>query len=662
MRRDRLAGRPAMVQRRGGHESASPGAGSTGSRSPRASPSRSRPSSACVRPTTAMPTTIHHMGRLPAGRQSLLGFGHVRLQQPARPTRRWWARAGATCGSSVSTASGLWLETWLRHQRRDGYWRHGSIAEDYAAVQCPIMAVSGWADGYSNAVFRLLAHLDVPRRGLIGPWSHKYPHIGVPGPAIGFLQECVRWWDQWLKGWDTGVMEDPMLRVWMQDSVPPSASYDTRPGRWVAEPVWPSGNVSQRRIGLGPGRILGDGEVARTDPLPIQSPLTVGLFAGKWCSYAAGPDLAHDQRQEDGGALVFDSAPLAEPMEILGIVCVETGAFGRQAAGDGRRTPLGRRARWQGHSRHLRDAEPDPSRLPRASRTPRARAALPRAHQDERHRAELSVRASPAARGLDLLLAAGMALAGAGAPDHSSRAERDRAAGPSTEAGGCHPARIRPARGRAGDPAADDRGGAGTPWLVHRDLASDVSTLEVINDRGIFALDEIGLEIESRTNEWYTVRADDFLSPVERPGPCAGLTRGDWRIRTETRTSTDLQRDGVPHLGRSRTPTRATSACSAAPGTSRSRAISSEVGGGRGITDRKIAVPDRHRQAQGVQRGGPGPKMTFVGAWVSPQRTETGSHLRRCASDPKAESPSRAVTCLPLVRRGNATWACTMAP
>ncbi|MCH5375647.1 MAG: CocE/NonD family hydrolase, partial [Planctomycetes bacterium] len=43
--------------------------------------------------------------------------------------------------------SGLWLETWLRHQRRDAYWRHGSISEDYAAVRCPVMAVSGWADG-----------------------------------------------------------------------------------------------------------------------------------------------------------------------------------------------------------------------------------------------------------------------------------------------------------------------------------------------------------------------------------------------------------------------------------------------------------------------------------------------------------------------------------
>ena len=49
--------------------------------------------------------------------------------------------------------SGLWVKTWLEHQRRDDYWRHGSICEDFSAVQCPVMAVSGWADGYSNSVF-----------------------------------------------------------------------------------------------------------------------------------------------------------------------------------------------------------------------------------------------------------------------------------------------------------------------------------------------------------------------------------------------------------------------------------------------------------------------------------------------------------------------------
>jgi len=125
----------------------------------------------------------------------------------------------------------LWLEKWLRHQRRDEYWKHGSICEDWSSVDCPVMAVSGWADGYSNAVFRLLSHLQSPRLRLIGPWSHKYPHQGVPGPAIGFLQECLRWWDHWLKGVDTGIMLEPMLRAWMQDSVAPTTYYHQRPGR-----------------------------------------------------------------------------------------------------------------------------------------------------------------------------------------------------------------------------------------------------------------------------------------------------------------------------------------------------------------------------------------------------------------------------------------------
>src|SRR5690606_38978645 len=113
--------------------------------------------------------------------------------------------------------SGLWLDTWLRHQRRDDYWKRGSVCEDYDAVQVPVMAVSGWADGYSNAVFRLLANLSVPRLGLVGPWSHKYPNLCVPGPAIGFLQETIRWWDHWLKGLDTGIMDEPMLRAYMLD-------------------------------------------------------------------------------------------------------------------------------------------------------------------------------------------------------------------------------------------------------------------------------------------------------------------------------------------------------------------------------------------------------------------------------------------------------------
>ena len=59
--------------------------------------------------------------------------------------------------------------------------------------------MGGWADGYSNAIFRMLEHLKAPRKGLVGPWAHKYPHFALPAPQIGFLQECLRWWDKWLK-------------------------------------------------------------------------------------------------------------------------------------------------------------------------------------------------------------------------------------------------------------------------------------------------------------------------------------------------------------------------------------------------------------------------------------------------------------------------------
>ncbi|MCC5858660.1 MAG: CocE/NonD family hydrolase, partial [Ectothiorhodospiraceae bacterium] len=210
--------------------------------------------------------------------------------------------------------SGLWLDTWLRHQRRDDYWKHGSICEDWPAVQCPVMAVSGWADGYSNAVFRLLANLRVPRLGLVGPWSHKYPHQGVPGPAIGFLQECLRWWDHWLKHQQTGIMDEPMLRAWMQDSVPPTTYYAQRPGRWVGEPSWPSPNVLRQTLTLAwPGTLTSPASKVPEQEMSIQSPLSVGLFAGKWCSYAATPDLPHDQRQEDGGGGGGGRAPRPAP-------------------------------------------------------------------------------------------------------------------------------------------------------------------------------------------------------------------------------------------------------------------------------------------------------------------------------------------------------------
>ena len=212
--------------------------------------------------------------------------------------------------------SGLWLEDWLVHQRRDDFYKHGSVCESFADIDAAVYAVGGWADGYSNAVFRLLAGLKSPCKGLVGPWAHKYPHFAEPGPAIGFLQECLRWWDHWLKGRDTGIMDEPRLRCWIEDPAPPRTYYEERPGRWVAEASWPSPRIASRVLYLDNGS-LGDAPGA-SDNLAIDSPTTVGMMAGQWCPHGLDPDQPGDQRVEAGGSLVFDTGPLSEAIDILG--------------------------------------------------------------------------------------------------------------------------------------------------------------------------------------------------------------------------------------------------------------------------------------------------------------------------------------------------------
>ncbi|MCV2868869.1 CocE/NonD family hydrolase [Defluviimonas sp. WL0002] len=214
--------------------------------------------------------------------------------------------------------SGLWVKNWFEHQTRDDFWKQGSVCEDWSRIKIPVYAVSGWADGYCRAVFRLMEHLQGPKKGLVGPWAHRYPHIGQPDPAMHFLKEELRWWDHWLKGRDTGIMDEPPLRLYIQDSVPPAGWYAERPGRWVAEPSWPSPNIHRTPFHLGADGSLGREKSMKAGPLAHSSPLWVGMGSGKWCGYSNPGDAPVDQRRDDAGSLCFDTAPLQAPMEFAG--------------------------------------------------------------------------------------------------------------------------------------------------------------------------------------------------------------------------------------------------------------------------------------------------------------------------------------------------------
>ncbi|WP_214370996.1 CocE/NonD family hydrolase [Pseudonocardia sp. H11422] len=428
-----------------------------------------------------------------------------------------------------------WILKWLTHQRRDDYWRRASVCEDYSAVRVPVFASSGWADGYSNAVFRVLEHLDVPRTGLIGPWSHKYPHLGEPGPAIGYLQEVVRWFDRWLRKEDNGADAGPMLRAWMQDSVPPSTAYEERPGRWVGEPSWPSPHVTPVTYPLAPHRIAAPEEDVPKQDLGVRSPLSVGQFAGKWASYNAPPDLPYDQREEDGGSLVFDTDPLTERCEILGAPVVElevaascpvatVAARLSDVAPDGRATRV---SYGLLNLTHRGGGDPQPVEPGRPCRVRVQLNGLAQAFPPG-HRIRLSLSSSywplawPPPEPAELTMRTGAS----------------RLVLPVRRTAEFGEMPMRPfAEPEGAPPIPTTQLGPGEQaWNVSRDLIGYRSTLEIVKDGGVLRYDDIDLTAARRVVERYSSIADDFTSVRGDVEWRMTFRRGDWSTCVATRS------------------------------------------------------------------------------------------------------------------------------
>ena len=430
--------------------------------------------------------------------------------------------------------SRFWLEPWLEHQTRDEYWKHGSVAQDFSAIECPVFAVGGWADAYSNAIPRLLAGLDVPRLGLIGPWGHRYPHMGVPGPAMDFLGESLRWWDKWLKGKETGIMDEPQLRAYIQESAPPQTQYVERPGRFVAEPAWPSANIRATPFRLGNGTLAAGETTPGEHVVTIDSPIGAGLQSGAWCSYGEDGDLPGDQRIDDAHSVIFETEPLTERLEILGAPVAEL-----ELESD---KPLAQVAV------RLSDVRPD------GSVTRVSYGMLNLAHRESHEHPE------PLEPGRRYTVRVQLNDIGQAFPaGHRIRLSISNnywpIAWPSPQ-----PTRLRlhtagsklllPVRPDGAEDAQVLMPAVGAPPLevtrlsdgestrrIHRDLPTDSTTVEVVDDSGRFIIDEIDLEVTSKSVERYSVRGGDHYSPKGEVEWEIAYRRGPWKTRIVTYTS-----------------------------------------------------------------------------------------------------------------------------
>lgn len=418
---------------------------------------------------------------------------------------------------------------WLAHQTRDAYWRRGSVNEDIGAIQAAVLAVGGWGDGYKNAVSRLVSTVQSPVKGIVGPWIHKYPHFAVPKPAIGFLQEALRWWDRWLKDEPTGVENDPAMRQYLMDSVPPRDWYEERPGRWIADRQWPSPDIAKIDFSLSDGGTLIEGP-ASLAPVDVNTPQDCGMDGGEYCAIWLGPEMPGDQRRDDNKSLCFDSAPLERQIDIVGAPVIRLTVASDQTraliavrlcdvAPDGAST----RITYGVLNLCQRDSHEFPQDL-----VPGEEMEVTLQLDDiaysvpEGHRLRVAVSSTywplvwPSPVAATLTLTAGTLtipsrLAGSG--DEWRFEEPEAASAWRIET-------VRPSSNRR-EQSVDADGSV---------------VLSIVDDFGETRDLDHGLTVGGTAEEWWTINADDPLSASGRTRWTQTLSRGDWAVSTETTT------------------------------------------------------------------------------------------------------------------------------
>jgi uncharacterized protein len=202
-----------------------------------------------------------------------------------------------------------WSLLYLKHQHDGPFWR--APVRPQNEIRVPCFLIGGLLDGYRDSIPQMLQHVKAPIRAIIGPWNHTFPNDAVPGPQIEWRDQAVRWWDHWLKGRDTGVLDDPKLIVYMQHWHPPDPNLENVPGVWRKEDAWPPQGMTESTLFLQPNHMLAT--TSAPDNHQLKYIPSNGVEAGFWWG-----ELLVDQRPVDAFSLTYDSAPLKEDVAILG--------------------------------------------------------------------------------------------------------------------------------------------------------------------------------------------------------------------------------------------------------------------------------------------------------------------------------------------------------
>jgi uncharacterized protein len=218
-----------------------------------------------------------------------------------------------------------WLMAWIREQTDGPYWRRGSLAPEYEALECAVFQVAGWSDAYVDAAFRIQEGCtNAAVRTLVGNWVHSFPDDAYPGPNLDWLHELVRFFDRYLQDVDNGWEHEPAVTWFERGYATPEPFPAAWPGRWRAAPAFPVPGTELRTLhlaGAADGALVAErGAAAGESVATIAHRATTGTSGP--LSWGAGwhPNgLARDLRPDEAHGATWTSEPLAEALSVIGV-------------------------------------------------------------------------------------------------------------------------------------------------------------------------------------------------------------------------------------------------------------------------------------------------------------------------------------------------------
>ena len=253
-----------------------------------------------------------------------------RLAQALQEIEAWYRHLPLADCPPIEGMDGSYMAM-LGHPDDGPYWQPLRLSNAFDQIDTPVLHLGGWFDIFLRGTLRayqgIRAHgrsdaCRTNQRLVVGPWIHAPNNVGErlvgeldfgPEAAFDLFGHRLRWYDHWLKGLATDIMDEPRVQVFLMGA-----------NRWLALEDWPppaTYTAMYMRGGSGPSDAsLNNGRLAFELPNETEHPdryaydpeePVPSLLQG----FALGP---RDHALLEGRMLTYTSDVLLENLAVVG--------------------------------------------------------------------------------------------------------------------------------------------------------------------------------------------------------------------------------------------------------------------------------------------------------------------------------------------------------